>query len=45
MKCQTCGKEGAIEKRVPWGRNECKDCREKTGNCGICGQNRNDCCC
>ena len=45
MKCQTCGKEGAIKARVPWGKDECEECRTKTGTCLICGVNRNDCCC
>ena len=45
MKCVTCEKEGAIKARVPWGKNECPECRKKTGNCLICRVNRNDCCC
>jgi hypothetical protein len=45
MKCETCGKEGAIKAGIPEGKNECPDCRKRTGNCRICGANRNDCCC
>ena len=43
--CQTCGKNIAIKRGVPWGKDECKECREKTGYCLICHANRNDCCC
>ena len=45
MRCETCGNEGAIKPRVPWGKTECDKCREITGNCLICRANRNDCCC
>lgn len=45
MKCVTCGVDGAVKRGVPWGRDECPRCREKTGKCLICGVNRNDCCC
>jgi len=28
--CVTCGD---IEARVPWGKDECEECRQKTGDC------------
>ena len=43
--CETCNKKEGIPPRVPWGKCECEECRAKTGRCGICGINRNDCCC
>lgn len=45
--CITCGdaNKTIIKAGVPWGLDECKECREKTGNCLICRDNRNDCCC
>ena len=45
MLCETCKKKEAIKAKVTRGKNECEDCRKKTGNCLICGDNRNDCCC
>lgn len=45
MICQTCSSEGAVKRGVPWGRDECEECRVKTGHCRICRANRNDCCC
>jgi hypothetical protein len=43
--CENCDNEKGIKAGVPWGKTECEDCRKKTGNCLICGANRNDCCC
>ncbi len=43
--CQTCRKRPAIPRGVPWGKDECTDCRAKTGTCFLCKQNRNSCCC